>query len=555
MNTHAILVACSLLGQASDTEVPAANKYGIGERYGSAVDPKYAAEPKTSAQPRYGSEAPVRRSAGDVRTSDTPAATKQPRTSFGDQFIQDQDAERRQYQADTGEATAAAGDTEPAALTRSPRSSAVQAAPIDPTARRNPQTPVNDPANRSTPGLRNDPVTRPTTESNPRAATDATSKTRTPAPITPLANPKDDRGITSRADEHPVNGHETGDRIGESNRLDSRFSVTDGAATERNTTSRTTNGVLPDGEFTDVRVLDEVAAVFAAPKQIHVKGEPITLANALAKRSDRASRLEIAHAYWKLATAMAVMEFSNVEARDIAEPAIINVARQFANEIHLRMFESARYAAEARFNESIAAVVSAQHDLAEAMGLASGESLPLATDAPFLGIYATRFDELFATRPAPVQIRAIHATLPTLHRTLVLRGRAILEATAALGRAKEAFLERQLGIDTYLAAFQHASAQRQAFLAVARGYNDDIADYAINVARDGTGPVELTSMLIRVRKDTTSPDATRRASQPPAARAAENVRRDVITDRNVPATRGGATSTDAWQSKTITPIP
>jgi hypothetical protein len=221
-----------------------------------------------------------------------------------------------------------------------------------------------------------------------------------------------------------------------------------------------------------------------------------------------------------------------------------------------QLIESANAAAIARTNEALTVVVSAQHDLAEALGGAALDPLPVAADPPYLGAYATRFDELFANRTAPVQIRAIHKTLPTLYLAIQQRAQAAAAAVAALDRAEQGYLQGRAGIESYLAAFELASSQRQAFLAIARAYNDDIADYAINVARDGTGAVELTAMLIRVR-GVDAQNASRR-TQPPLARAAEVPRHGVASDRAAPARAADAAGTITngaadWRTKERSP--
>jgi hypothetical protein len=557
MNTHAILVACSLLGQANATDAPATNKYGTGERYGAAAEPKYGTQPKTTAEPRYG---------------DGPAAAKSPASSFGDRFLQDQEAERKQFGTDNAEVSATAGDEGFAPIPRGNRPAAVQAESVDPATRRAAQTPLtSDPANRATtPGIRNNTAPRNATDVNPKSATEiapnALRTPRTAAPITPApkssvsgaqsqdVNVQDPAATDVNTSDARTFERSPGVRAWENNATQAQPVESQDTATTRDPAA-VTGLSATDRQRTqaDTDAIGSVASAFAAPSTTLVKGTPITLTDAIGRRSDRESRLRIAHGYWRLATATAAFNLAHEEAQRALRPAQLRVA---SSEIDRQLLESNANSAVARLHEAQTAAVSAQHDLAEAIGSAVGDSLPLATDAPYLGVYATKFDELFSDRAAPVQIRAIHTTLPTLRKAVVSRATAVQHAAVALDRAEQAFAQGQVSVDAYLAAFRQLSQERQAFLAVARGYNDDIADYAINVARDGTGPVELTSMLIRVRKDTTSPDATRRAAQPPAARAAEIVRPDVITDRSTPATRGGAVPAgDGFRSKSVRTIP
>lgn len=464
MTTHAILLVCSLVGQGTAAEPPA-SKYGTTPRYGSDA--------------KYGSETLPRRPAGEVTASDAGAAAKQPTTSIGDRFLQDQERESRQYSDD---ATATAGDTDEAQWPTQPRGPArVQAEPAQPAGpapRRNPLTPAGDAAKAAAPATRPNPARASTEETLPTPSLNDTRAT------------PNGRGLRPLGSEPPK-----------------------AAAVE---------------DRGEVAAIQHVAAFFSAPLA-ESAGVPVTLSEALAKRSDRESRLQIAHAYWKLATATAALKIAHDESQRVQDVATGAVGQQ--SEIDRQLLESEQHAAAARIHEATVAFVSAQHDLAEAVGGAAGEQLPLAADAPFLGAYATRFAELFSERPAPVQLRAIHVTLPELRQAIVQRAKAVVAATDALDRAAAAYRQRQLGIDGYLAALRNVAAQRQALLGAARAYNDDIADYAINVARDGTGAAELTSMLIRVQRRNDATDTARR-TQPPVVRPAETPRRATAVDND-----------------------
>lgn len=299
----------------------------------------------------------------------------------------------------------------------------------------------------------------------------------------------------------------------------------------------------------DMAAIDALATVFAEQPASPVAGEPLTLSAALSRRSDREGRARIAHAYWKLSAATAAYNMAVAEVGHTAR--LVQSSSVAHNPIERQLIDVAHVGARARTNETLTAVVSAQYDLAEALGGISDDKLPLAADAPYLGTYATRFNDLFADRVAPMQLRAIHKTLPTLHLAVGQRAQASLAAVVVVERAEQAWLSGSLDIGALLAALQHASLQRQAFLSVARAYNDDIADYAINVAREGTGATELTTMLIRAPG---SQDA-RRNQQPPA-RSATNTPRGVrpteFTQPVEDATGVGAASqgSNTWRAAT-----
>ncbi|MEX2186155.1 MAG: hypothetical protein WD875_05140, partial [Pirellulales bacterium] len=385
---------------------------------------------------------------------------------------------------------------------RTGASPAPRGAPIDPPLRRNPLTPVDD-------------------------ATDRTTIPTAKSPATPLvADPLPKTASPAQGDPAAANATPTDDLAGdEPNREPPRRIA--------------------------ASAIDALAASFVLPDASVFTGTPLTLSDALARRSDRDSRLKIAHAYWKLSAATAAHAFAADELRILSS---LTLSAATATDVDRRLLESTVAAAEARVHETSLVVVSSQHDLAEAIGGAAGEALPLASDPPFLGAYATRFDEIFADRAAPTQLRAIHSTLPTLYKAIDRRAESAATAGDALVRAEQLYLQGRLGIDVYLASFHQTSSQRQAFLAVARAYNDDIADYAINVARDGTGAAEITSMLIRVPSSGAN-DAARR-TQPPVARSAQNTPRGTAVDRSQPAASSATSSPDAggWQRKNETPL-
>jgi hypothetical protein len=268
----------------------------------------------------------------------------------------------------------------------------------------------------------------------------------------------------------------------------------------------------PTLNATKVDAVEMLSAAFAMPNANVLPGEPVTLTVALGRRSDREGRLKIAHAFWKLSAAAASHGFAVAEhARlaDLPKPERVSDAA-----IDHDLWLSARATAQARVHETQIVAITAQRELAEAMGAAANDPLPVVNDRPYLGSYATRFDELFTTRAAPVRLRTIHETLPALQKAVTQRAEAAQTAQSALYRSEDRYSNGKYGISTYLSQFSYMSQQRQAFIAVARAYNDEIADYAVSVARDNAAPAELAGMMIRLRP-------TEQARQQPPVRSAD----------------------------------
>jgi hypothetical protein len=541
MTAPSLILVCSLLGQVTAAEAEVANPQPPASgRYGDVKNtPRTAGEPRYG-NPRAGSPGVERRASNEVVAGD-PGVAAQPSTDRGSELLRRYQEQRDRFE--NGGGVVVADDdpsSEPIPL---PRDKRAPAAPIDAAGnalRGGPLTPQNAPADRGVVTPRNDvpardaPDVRPplTPDVRPPLTPDTNSKAHAPADTDLPANTR----ILPDTSAVPGGGGEA--------------TVRDGPLG-----NRTTEELFPP-ETPPRRLaasaIDALAVAFAVPEANVVAGAPLKLADALARRSDRDSRLAISHAYWKLSAATAAHAFAVDEQRRIANLAQTAAA---APEIDRRLIDSVLAAAEARVHETLLVVVSAQHDLAEAVGGAAGEALPLASDTPYLGVYATRFDQIFVDRAAPTQLRAIHDTLPTLYKAVGRRADAATTAIEAFSRAEQLYVRGQIGIDALLAAFHQAGAQRQAFLAVARAYNDDIADYAINVAREGTGAAELTSMLIRVSTSDAN-DAARRTT-PPVARSAENPRRGVAVDRSQPVVGRSGSSVGApaagWQPKNVGP--
>jgi hypothetical protein len=140
--------------------------------------------------------------------------------------------------------------------------------------------------------------------------------------------------------------------------------------------------------------------------------------------------------------------------------------------------------------------VAAQHDLSEVTSSSSNDGLPLPSDLPLVGRYQTRFNELFANRPAPAAIGRINATLPLYLDLINARADSVDAGQHALNTAVDAYQSGQVRIERVLQQYVQLRDQRIAFLAVIRDYNNAIADYALRVARPGLSVQEVVSMLV-----------------------------------------------------------
>lgn len=190
------------------------------------------------------------------------------------------------------------------------------------------------------------------------------------------------------------------------------------------------------------------------------------------------------------------------------------------------MLRAAQAAARASVELAAAGAMRAQHELAEAALLGVSSGPPLPADLPHVGAYRTGFDEVFALRGVLPRARLLHRILPVRRQAIEARAAAVQAAEDAFQAVAEAYAARRADLAAVLAAADHWTSQRQAFVAAVCQYNHDIADYALAVAGPVVPSQSLISMLI-VPTSHSGPSSTRPVSpagqgQPPASGGASS---------------------------------
>ncbi len=221
-------------------------------------------------------------------------------------------------------------------------------------------------------------------------------------------------------------------------------------------------------------------------------GRPLTLLTAVSSVGNRAGQREVVQVYWRLVEAVVLYRFS------------LDHDRQLRDDIwdHLKadqrgLLRTARAASAAMVQESEAAAVAAQYELAAVAMLPPDAPLPLPADRPHVGPYVTHFSNLFAVRTAPAAARLIDRTLPIRHRAIDARASAVLAAQDALSATIDAHRDGKVGFSDVLTSMDQCLRQRQALIRSVCLYNREIADYALTVVAPGTPRHELVGMLIR----------------------------------------------------------
>jgi len=217
---------------------------------------------------------------------------------------------------------------------------------------------------------------------------------------------------------------------------------------------------------------------------------PLPLVEALERSADRTRRLWITQAYWRVSAAFALLRWST-EALDRLE-----LIAPGGDPHDRAVLDVATAAARADLADARAALVAAQQELVDLVRLPAGDPLPWPIDRPLAGPYQTHFDTIFANRPATGRIRAIVRMLPAKHEALEARAAAVVAAHKAMEMAEADHAKAQRPIEAVTAAHAALVGQQREFLAAARAYNLDIAEYAMAVADASMPDDRFVSMLI-----------------------------------------------------------
>lgn len=222
-------------------------------------------------------------------------------------------------------------------------------------------------------------------------------------------------------------------------------------------------------------------------------GQPLQLVQLLGRTRDRSSQLRLTRSYWKLCIATAQYHWAASETRQLEETRAVNKA------IDGPVLATAQASAQARQDEAKLNFVAAQQELADMLGYASTQPLPLCVDVPLVGAYRTYFDALFANQVPPPQLRLIDRSMP-LRRTLIdTRAGAVQAASSAVRSVEIAHAKGEAPVFSLIAVQEELGRQRMEFLNAIRAYNYDIAEYALAVAPATLNENQLVGMMIRVR--------------------------------------------------------
>jgi hypothetical protein len=248
---------------------------------------------------------------------------------------------------------------------------------------------------------------------------------------------------------------------------------------------------------------DLMRALLVTPTNDQLAGVPLSLGSALRDATTRADQTERAQAYWDLSAAVAQYYLALLERAEL--PALAQgIAAPAA------AWTDAVADAAKRIELTRQSAIAAQLKLHRLMGASASPSLPLPADSPHCGRYNTRYDEIFAARPAAAAAQ-LNSLLPLLHQELVSNTRLVADAHEWLTYVSE---HRQDGNDGagVLRSYQLMTERRRAFIEAARQYNCAIASYSELATPEQVGPDRLVAMLIRVSNGAANEDDIQQTS-------------------------------------------
>jgi hypothetical protein len=281
------------------------------------------------------------------------------------------------------------------------------------------------------------------------------------------------------------------------------------------------------------------------PAGNELSGRALTLLEAISPIWDARQQLGVTHAYWQLAAAVAEYNLRREQVEELDRLEVRPEDEAIAR--------TARASATASLREAELAVVTAQHELAEATLSPATDPLPLPVDRPHVGPYRTRFDEIFLGRVAPPRIKMIDSRLPIHRRVIDARAEAVRAAEDALSAAREGYRLDQTRLERVLSCMKQQGRERRALTRSVCDYNNDIAEYALSVIGRPAGGEALVAMLIQSdkREPTLAPPKPSGKNVPTLAPPREKVRPIVPPVQTRPVVPVPREIPEAWEKSAV----
>lgn len=230
-----------------------------------------------------------------------------------------------------------------------------------------------------------------------------------------------------------------------------------------------------------------------APSNSQLAGTPMSLSSIVSTAGSREDQAQRVEAYWTLTAAVADYYLGVAEVDELTQ-----LSRRLST--YSTAMTEAQSNLTTRADTSLKAARVAQYRLAKMIG----GVMPLPTDVPFTGPYATRLQTAFPGG-VPEEARLIHDLLP-------LRLAELQDGADAVSRSQKWFdrVVAQGGSDEtgIVRALELNALNRRAFVMLARDYNLQISRYTQLFAPERIDTGRLVAMLIRTPATTLQSDGS-----------------------------------------------
>jgi hypothetical protein len=233
---------------------------------------------------------------------------------------------------------------------------------------------------------------------------------------------------------------------------------------------------------------DLMRQLMKAPATSQLRGTPLTLGEAVRDAQSRQEQTARAKSYWDLAAAVGDCYLALLENTEL------NVLRQSVPAA-AKQWDTRIKEAQDRVVATEQAAHAAQLRLHHLLGRAPGGALPLPADAPHCGRYNTEYEVIFAREPNLIA-RQLSELMPLRYTALRSQAQAVADAVAWRDEMSRQRDPAGDGLEL-LHSQDLLSLQRRTFIATAREYNEEIAEYTELAAPAEVAPDRLVAMLIR----------------------------------------------------------
>ena len=241
-------------------------------------------------------------------------------------------------------------------------------------------------------------------------------------------------------------------------------------------------------------------SILQSPAAAQLPGQKVTLSEVVATTTSRQEQTNRVILYWELASTVADHSLA------LREQQVLQTCSNRTT-AGLEVWQAAQDRLNVRLESTRRAAIATQSRLASKLGRRPAAALPLPGDLPHCGNYQPRYEEIFVGRQSP-EAEQLKELLPLRYAEMKLAAARVAEMQDLLAETMidlgpgSGPRQAQVVVD----AMALLSLERQAFLQIAKDYNQRIVCYAMLAKPQPLQTSRLVAMLI---KQSASEPATR----------------------------------------------